>query len=59
MIAPSIVIVWGAGSDGLAIQAAVLDRFGDVLFMNGNAAIQVGNGAGNLEDAVEERTGDA
>lgn len=35
----------------LPIQAPVLDRLGDMMFMNVRAAIQVSNGRGHLEDA--------
>ena len=36
----------------LPVQAAVLDRLGDVLLADMVAGVQVGDGAGHLEDAV-------
>ena len=39
-------------SPALAVEAAVADGFGDVGGLYGVAAIEVGNGAGHLEDAV-------
>ena len=36
----------------LAVEAAVADGLGDVRRLYGVAAIEVGNGAGNLQDAA-------
>ena len=43
----------------LAVQAAVLDRFGDVGSFDDLAAGQVGDGAGHLDDAVMGAHGEA
>ena len=38
-------------SGRLPIQAPILNRLGDMLFMNGGAAVKISNGAGYFEDA--------
>ena len=35
-----------------AVEVAVADGFHDVVLADGDAAFEVGNGAGNFEDAV-------
>ena len=43
----------------IAIQTAILDGFGEVLGGDGGGMIEVGDGAGDLEDAVVGAGGEA
>ena len=36
----------------LAVERTVLNRFGDVVGMDGFSAVKVGNGAGDFQDSI-------